>query len=128
MTIFENKDAKATFFVLFVNIYRQLEVKLPSTGLDLLWVVKPLDLHHHAPVPGLPQHLDLPDVRPVAPAGREEDGAVVDVEAVLPSLDRAEEELLGLALAAGPPVPLPAPLPQLAPFLRSEFVVGGPGS
>ena len=89
-------------------------------------MVEPLHLHHHAPVPRLPQHLDLPDVRPVAPARREEDGAVVDVEAVLPPLDRAEEELLGLSLPARPSVSLPAPLPQLAAFLRGELMVGGP--
>ena len=112
------------FFV--SSVYRQLQVKLPSAGLNLFGMVEPLHLHHHAPVPRLPQHLDLPDVGPVTPARREEDGAVVDVEAVLAPLDRAEEELLGLALAARPPVALPAPLPQLSAFLWGEFVVGGP--
>ena len=107
-------------------MYRQLQVKLPSACLDLFGMVEPLHLHHHAPVARLPQHLDLPDVGTVAPARGEEDGAVVDVEAVLSSLDGAEEELLGLALATRPSVALPAPLPQLAAFLRGELVVGGP--
>ena len=56
------------------------------------------------------------------------DATTSPADRFLATLDRAEEELLGLALAAGPPVPLPAPLPQLATFLRSEFVVGGPRS
>ena len=107
-------------------VYRQLQVKLPSACLDFFWMVEPLHLHHHAPVPRLPQHLDLPDVRPVTPARREEDRTVVDVEAVLAPLDRPEEELLGLALASRPSVALPAPLPQLAAFLWGELVVGGP--
>ena len=94
--------------------YRQLEVELAAAGLDLLGVVEPLDLAHHAARPGLPQHLDLADVGPVAAPRREENGAVVDVERVLAALDRLEEELLGLALAAGPLVALARPAPQLA--------------
>ena len=90
-------------------------------------MVEPLHLHHHAPVPRLPQHLDLPDVRPVTPARREEDRAVVDVEAVLATLDRPEEEFLGLALPSRSAVTLPAPLPELASLLWSEFVVGWTG-
>ena len=94
--------------------HRQLEVELAAAGLDLLGVVEPLDLAHHAARPGLPQHLDLADVGPVAAPRREEDGAVVDVERVLAALDRLEEELFGLALAAGPLVALARPAPQLA--------------
>ena len=107
--------------------YRQLQVELPATGLYLLRVVEPLDLDHHAPVAGLPEHLNLPYVGPVAPAGGEEDRAVVDVEAVLASLDRPEEEFLGLALPSRSAVALPAPLPELASLLWSEFVVGWTG-
>ena len=107
--------------------YRQLQVELPATGLYLLRVVEPLDLDHHAPVAGLPEHLDLPDVGPVAPAGGEEDRAVVDVEAVLATLDRPEEEFLGLALPSWSAVTLPAPLPELATLLWSKFVVGWTG-
>ena len=108
-------------------MYRQLQVKLPSAGLDLFGMVEPLHLHHHTPVPRLPQHLNLPDVGPVAPARREEDRAVVDVEAVLATLDRSEEEFLGLALPSRSAVTLPAPLPELAALLWSEFVVGWTG-
>ena len=107
--------------------YRQLQVELPATGLYLLRVVEPLDLDHHAPVAGLPQHLYLPDVGPVAPASGEEDSAVVHVEAVLAALDRSEEEFLGLALPSRSAVTLPAPLPELAALLWSEFVVGWTG-
>ena len=67
--------------------YRQLQVELPATGLYLLRVVEPLDLDHHAPIAGLPEHLDLPDVGPVTAPGGEEHGAVVDVEAVLAALN-----------------------------------------
>ena len=74
--------------------YRQLQVELPATGLYLLRVVEPLDLDHHAPVAGLPEHLDLPDVGPVAPAGGKEDSAVVDVKQVLSSLNGFEKQLL----------------------------------
>ena len=91
-------------------------------------MVEPLHLDHHAPAARLPQHLDLANVRPVAPAGGQEDGAIVHIQAVLAALDRAEEELLRLALAAGPAVALPAPLPQLTALLWAQVMVGGPHS
>ena len=79
-------------------------------------MVEPLDFAHHAGLAGLtrlPEHLNLANVRPVAPSCGEEDGAVVDVECVLSALDRLEEELFGLALAAGPLVALAHLAPQL---------------
>ena len=65
--------------------------------------------------------------QPVRSAGGEEDSAVVHVEAVLATLDRSEEEFLGLALPSWSAVTLPAPLPELASLLWSEFVVGWTG-
>ena len=50
-------------------------------------MVEPLDLAHHAGLPRLPEHLDLPDVGPVTPPGGEKHGAVVDVENVSAPLD-----------------------------------------
>ena len=89
-------------------------------------MVEPLDFAHHAGLAGLtrlPEHLNLANVRPVAPSCGEEDGAVVDVED-LPSLpaplDGLEEELLGLPLAARPLVSLPRPLPEVPPLLGSS--------
>ena len=89
-------------------------------------MVEPLDFAHHAGLAGLtrlPEHLNLANVRPVAPSCGEEDGAVVDVED-LPSLpaplDGLEEELLGLPLAARPLVSLPRPLPEVPPLLWSS--------
>ena len=88
-------------------------------------MVEPLDFAHHAglaPSPGLPEHLDLPDVGPVTAPGGEEHGAVVDVEHLLPlppALDGLEEELLGLPLPARPLVTLPGPVPEVPPLLRS---------
>ena len=74
-------------------------------------MVEPLDFAHHAGLACLPQHLDLPDVGPVAAARREEHGAVVDVEDVLAPLDGLEEQLLGLSLPPGSLVSFSRPTP-----------------
>ena len=87
-------------------------------------MIEPLDLDHHVAAGRLPQHLQLPDVRPVAAAGRQEHGAVVDVEGVLPALDGPMEQFLGLALASRPAVALAHPLPQLPALARSQVLVG----
>ena len=71
--------------------YRQFKVKLSAAGLNLLGVVEPLHLHHHAAVSRLPQHLNLANVGPVAPSSWKEDRAVIDMQAVLAALDGSEE-------------------------------------
>ena len=72
--------------------HRKLQVKLSAAGLDLLRMVEPLDLAHHAGLPRLPEHLDLPDVGPVAASGGEKDRAVVDVQDISAPLDGLEEK------------------------------------
>ena len=86
-------------------------------------MVEPLDFAHHARLTRLPQHLDLPDVRPVAPPRGQEHGAVVDVEHVLAPLDRLEEQLLGLSLSPGPLVSLAGPGPQLPALVTGQVRV-----
>ena len=91
-------------------------------GLDLLRVVEPLHLHHHVAVPRLPQELHLADVGPVDAGGGQEDGAVADVDDLPAALDRAVEQLLGLALAAGSAVALVVPVPEGAARNRVDPV------
>ena len=99
-------------FVCFAETYRKLKFNLLSVSLNLLRMVKPLDLHHHVAVPRLPQQLHLTDVGPIDAGRRQKDGAVTDVQDFRASLDGSVEQLLGLALAAGSAVAFVKPVPE----------------
>lgn len=43
-------------------MWMYLAVTVPLAQLGLLWVVEPLDLHHHAGAPRLPEVLDAAHV------------------------------------------------------------------
>lgn len=79
-----------------------LPVTLPLPQLGLLWVVEPLDLHHHVAAPRLPHALDAANVGQVGPPSRQEDGTVPDVQRLLAPDDGLVEQLPGLPLHAPP--------------------------